>query len=127
MTTNTSVSIEDIVAHLQKSNLLQLGNDTEALINAKNLVFAVIRWQTMLYQADMHSYPPDQLAIQSEMGIHQGQAHMFLKQNNSACKKKLHEFLLGYGLLLPPAIFMVWGRLRIRKHFSSSRQFLQQP
>lgn len=117
MTTNTSVSINDIVAHLLKSDLLQVESDAKPPMNAKNLVFAVIGWQTMLYQADMHSCPPDQLAIQSEMGIHQGQAHLCLKQNNSACKRRMHDFLLGYGLLLPPRNFHALGSPEDKKAF----------
>lgn len=117
LATNTSVSINDIVSHLLKANLLQLGSDSKALINAKCLVFAMIGWQTMLYQADFDSCPPNQLAIQSEMGIYQGQAHMCLKQNNTACKKKMHDFLLGYGLLLPPRNFHALASPEDKKAF----------
>lgn len=101
----TSVKIDDVVAHLLESDILELGSDQNALIAAKYLVFAVIGWQTMLYQADIHSCPPDQLAIQNEMGAHMGLARMCLKQSQSVCRRELHEFLLGYGLLLPPRNF----------------------
>ncbi|KFY31936.1 hypothetical protein V493_00663 [Pseudogymnoascus sp. VKM F-4281 (FW-2241)] len=114
----TSVKIDDVVAHLLESDILELGSDPNALIAAKNLIFAVIGWQTMLYQADMHSCPPDQLAIQNEMGAHTGQAHMCLKQSHSACGRKLHEFLLGYGLLLPPRNFDGLGSLEEKKAFA---------
>ena len=45
----TSVKIDDVVAHLLESDILELGSDPNALIAAKNLIFAVIGWQTMLY------------------------------------------------------------------------------
>lgn len=118
MTAAVSVSIDEIVAHLLESDILELGSDPNALIAAKNLIFAVIGWQTMLYQADMHSCPPEQLAIQSQMGVHQGQAHMCLKQNHSSCKRKMHEFLLGYGLLLPPRNFEGLGSVEDKRAFA---------
>lgn len=113
-----SVSIDEVVAHLLESDILELGSDPDALIAAKNLIFAVIGWQTMLYQADMHSCPPEQLAIQSQMAGHQGQAHMCLKQNHSSCRRRMHEFLLGYGLLLPPRNFEGLGSVEDKKAFA---------
>lgn len=56
----------------------------------------------MLYRPNMQCCPSIQLAIANEMDGHQGQAHMCLKQNDSACKRHMHEFLLGFGVLLPP-------------------------
>ncbi|KAJ9648288.1 hypothetical protein H2201_000590 [Coniosporium apollinis] len=100
-----SVSILEIVTHLVEEGLLQSQSGAEALVSAKNLVFAVIGWQTMLYKPDMHSCPAGQLAIADEMDGHQGQAHMCLKQNGSACKRHIHELLLGFGVLLPPRNF----------------------
>ncbi|OBT47149.1 hypothetical protein VE00_03106 [Pseudogymnoascus sp. WSF 3629] len=118
MTAATSVSIDDIVAHLLESGIIELGSDPNAIVAAKNLVFAVIGWQTMLYQADMHSCPPEQLAIQSEMGAHQGVAHLCLKQNHSLCKRNMNEFLFGYGLLLPPRNFEGHWSLEDKKAFT---------
>ncbi|MCJ1250493.1 hypothetical protein MMC30_007721 [Trapelia coarctata] len=105
MKANDSVSIDDIIAFLVEHSILQPASNSEALLAAKNLVFAVIGWQTMLYRPDMHSCPPVQLAIDREMGVHQGQAHICLKQGHSACKKHMHEFLLGFGVMLPPPNF----------------------
>ena len=105
ITTNDSVSIDELSAHLVEGNMLHSANKPEALIISKNLVFAIIGWQTMLYRPDMHSCPSTQLAIGSDMGAHQGQAYLCLKQSLSACKKRMHEFLLGFGVLLPPRNF----------------------
>jgi hypothetical protein len=118
MTAATSVSIDGIVAHLLESGIIELGSDPNAIVAAKNLVFAVIGWQTMLYQADMHSCPPEQLAIQSEMGAHQGLAHLCLKQSHSFCKRNINEFLFGYGLLLPPRNFEGHWSLEDKKTFT---------
>lgn len=107
ITTNESVSIDKIAAHLIEDGILQPASNSETLFTSKNLVFAVIGWQTMLYRPNMQSCPPVQLAIANEMDGHQGQAHMCLKQNHSACKRHMHEFLLGFGVLLPPRNFSV--------------------
>lgn len=108
ITANESVSIDDIILHLVETRTLQPSTDSEALaLTSKHLVFAVIGWQTMLYRPNMQSCPPIQLAIANEMDGHQGQAHMCLKQNNSACRRHMHNFLLGFGMLLPPRNFSV--------------------
>lgn len=118
MTVPTTVSIDGIVAHLLESGIIEFGSDPNAPIAAKNLVFAVIGWQTMLYQADMHSCPPEQLAIQSEMGAHQGLARLCLKQSHSSCKRTMHQFLFGYGILLPPRNFEGYWSLEDKKSFA---------
>ena len=108
ITEEEPASINTIVAHLQKGSImLPASSNSEALL-AKHLVFAVIGWQTMLYRADMNSCPPSQLAIDNEMGVHQGQARMCLKQSQSACSKPMHDSLLGFGVLLPPRNFHVF-------------------
>lgn len=71
------------------------------LEDAVNLVFAVLGWQTMLYRPDTGSCSPSQLAIVDETNGHRGQAHMSLRQSTSTCSKPLHEFLVGFGVMLP--------------------------
>lgn len=107
ITTNESVSIDKITTHLLEDGILEPTSNSETLLISKNLVFAVIGWQTMLYRPNMQSCPLVLLAIANEMDGHQGQAHMCLKQNHSACKRPMHEFLLGFGVLLPPRNFSV--------------------
>ena len=107
ITVNEFVSIDKIIAHLLENGNLRLASDAETLLTSQSLVFAVIGWQTMLYRPNTRSCPPVQLAIVNEMDGHQGQAHMCLKQSHSACKRHMHEFLLGFGVLLPPRNFSV--------------------
>ena len=94
-------SVDKIIAHLLQQGLIRIENDVEALGCARNFVFAIIGWQTMLYRPDMGACSPAQLAIVDETDGHRGQAHMCLRQNQTASKKALHEFLLGFGVLLP--------------------------
>jgi hypothetical protein len=100
------ISIDEMVANLvEDSTLKPLNNSDAALIAAKNLIFAILGWQTMLYLPDSRSCPPTHLAIADDMDGHSGQAHICLKQSHIACKRPMHEFLLGFGVLLPPANF----------------------
>lgn len=104
ITTSDDTSIDSVIANLvDNGNVDSIAPETHLI--TKNLVFAIIGWQTMLYIPDIHSCPPSQLAINSQMGSHQGQAHMSLKQAQSSSRKHIHEFLLGFGMLLPPRNF----------------------
>lgn len=94
-------SINDMVMHLSDRGIFSLGNDASSSSYARNLVFAILGWQTMLYRSELGSCSPAQLAIADETNGHRGQAHMCLQQIQSATRKPLHEFLLGYGVLLP--------------------------
>ncbi|KAF2477129.1 uncharacterized protein BDR25DRAFT_204411, partial [Lindgomyces ingoldianus] len=93
-------SIDTIIANLLALDLLRLKDDTDSR-NAKDLIFAIIGWQTMLYRPDTGSCPTNQLAIADETNEHRGQAHLSLQQSRTASRKTLHEFLLGFGVMLP--------------------------
>jgi hypothetical protein len=105
MTAHDSTSINNIVTHLADEKMLHLSADLGSLHYATNLVFAIIGWQTMLYRPDMRSCSPAQLAIVDETDGHRGEAHFCLRQNQSTCKKGLPDFLMGFGVLLPPRNF----------------------
>ncbi|KAF2791048.1 hypothetical protein K505DRAFT_377071 [Melanomma pulvis-pyrius CBS 109.77] len=94
-------SIDSIIAHLLNEKLVTMEDDAEALNSSRNLVFAIIGWQTMLYKPDMGSCPPVQLAIVDETDGYQGHAYIDLRQDQSTARKALHEFLMGFGVLLP--------------------------
>ncbi|KAF2177995.1 hypothetical protein K469DRAFT_806035 [Zopfia rhizophila CBS 207.26] len=94
-------SIDSIVTHLLNEKLTKMDDDIEARSHARNLVFAIIGWQTMLYKPDMGSCSRAQLAIVDETDGHRGYAYMKLRQDQGASRKALHEFLIGFGVLLP--------------------------
>jgi hypothetical protein len=105
MTAHDSTSIDNIVTHLADGKMLHLNTDSRSLNYARNLVFAMIGWQTMLYRPDMRSCPPVQLAITDETNGHRLEAHFCLRQNQSTCAKLLPDFPIGFGVLLPPRNF----------------------
>jgi len=71
--------------------------------SAKDLVFSILGWQTMLYKPDFLS--ADAMAVYKlydEMDGYEGEARACLIQSPYAGKKPLPDFLLGFGMMLPP-------------------------
>lgn len=95
-------SIDSIIENLLKDEMIDVGTNGENVDAAVDLVFAMVGWYTMLYKPDFHSCPPSELCIADEMDGHLGEGHMCLKQNRANSNKRLSDFLLGFGLMLPP-------------------------
>lgn len=111
-------SIDDIVAHLLLSGLIEEGNGTNGTPEARSLVFAIIGWQTMLYRPALGTCPPQQLAVIDEQDGYRGQAFMALQQFQGSAKRPLHEFLMGFGILLPPSNLCTSTNAEVRKSFT---------
>ena len=100
---STYPSIDDITESLLGQGVIEIKNTKDGLLEARNLVFAVIGWQTMLYRPALGTCPPQQLAVADEQDGYRGQAFMALKQSQASAKRPLSEFLMGFGILLPPS------------------------
>ncbi|KAI0199002.1 hypothetical protein F4808DRAFT_451636 [Astrocystis sublimbata] len=98
-------SIDSIVESLWKEDSIIAGDKHQYLASAATLVFGITGWLTMLYRPDSLSCPPSEFCIMDEMDGHQGESHMSLKQSRMGSSKRIPEFLLGFGLMLPPANF----------------------
>ncbi|KAL8855985.1 MAG: hypothetical protein Q9178_007355 [Gyalolechia marmorata] len=98
------LSIDEIVNHLVQRGLMCPQDDKVCQMEARGLIFAVLGWQTMLYRAALGTCPPQQFAVTDEQSGYRGQAFISLK-NQMATKRPLYEFLMGFGLLLPPLNF----------------------
>ena len=96
-------SIDDITESLLGQGLIEVKNTKDGFLEARSLVFAVIGWQTMLYRPALGTCPPQQLAVADEQDGYRGQAFMTLKQSQASAKRPLSEFLMGFGILLPPS------------------------
>ncbi|KAL9023727.1 MAG: hypothetical protein Q9196_007015 [Gyalolechia fulgens] len=110
-------SIDDIADHLIKEGVLEVTTRKEGLLEARNFVFAVLGWQTMLYRPALGTCPPQQLAVADEQDGYRGQAFMALKQSHLSTKRPIHEFLMGFGILLPPANYCTSTDLDDKKAF----------
>ena len=110
-------SIDDVAAHLMARGLVSDRNSGSYAVEARSLVFAMIGWQTMLYRPALGTCPPEQLAVTDEQNGYNGQAFMALKQDHKAAKRPLHEFLLGFGILLPPCDLCISTNADFKKSF----------
>jgi hypothetical protein len=95
-------SVDDIANHLLSLGLIE-SNETEdeGRHVARSIAFAILGWQTMLYEPAFGTCPPQQMAIEDVLDGYTGQAYMTLKQDQSRIKSCLADFLLGFGLMLP--------------------------
>ncbi|GAP84175.2 putative dipeptidyl peptidase III [Rosellinia necatrix] len=96
-------SISSIVKSLFEDGSISAGDEHQILDSATSLVFAIIGWLTMLYRPDTLSCPSNEFCIVDEMDGHRGEGHMSLKQGRMGSSKRLSDFLLGFGVMLPPA------------------------
>lgn len=114
-----SSSINGIAEALvnQEILLVDVKDQSAGLDSASSLIFAIIGWQTMLYNADSGSCRPTQLAIADDLHGMQSSARLVFKQNQSACKRPLYETLLGFGIMLPPPNFDVHEDVNDKRAF----------
>lgn len=98
--TRRGCSLEEMAERLLLLDLIKSGGyDTKQV--ARTIVFAMLGWQTMLYEPAFQICPPQQLAIADVLDGYFGQAYMKLKQDQSRVSDCLSDFLLGFGLMLP--------------------------
>ena len=95
-------SIDRIIEELVLNKSLNQILDEESLNASRGLVFAILGWQTMLFQPAFGNCPPQQFSVIDDFDGCQGQAFLAFKQDTSEAKRRLDEFLMGFGLLIPP-------------------------
>ena len=98
-------SINSITQYLTQQGLLLIADDGMSSYYAKNLVLAVLGWQTMLFKPDMGTCNMYELAIAEAADGNQLSGQMNLRQGVSSSGRPLHEFLHGFGLMLPARNF----------------------
>ena len=111
-------SVDGIVAHILAEGLIQTGTGSNDTVEARGLVFAMVGWQTMLYRPTLGTCPPEQLAVIDEQDGFRGQAFMALKTSQSSAKRPLHNFLLEFGILLPPLNLCISTDVEVKKSFT---------
>jgi hypothetical protein len=98
-------------------------NNYEAPQAAKDLVFSVLGWQTMLYKPDYSSASGSAggYNILDETDGHRGEARLSLSQFHLSSNKDLPSFLLGFGMMLPPANYCAFDDADDQALFSQTR------
>ncbi|UNI18782.1 hypothetical protein JDV02_005032 [Purpureocillium takamizusanense] len=102
-------TIDDIVNALIDIDLISANGSYEAMQSAKDIVFSILGWQTMLYKPNFLDGPSGDFTIVDEMQGHHGDSHVRSSQISLASKRDLPNFLLGFGMMLPPRDYCAFG------------------
>lgn len=102
-------TIDEIANALVETNLMSMNDNYEAVHSAKDIVFSIVGWQTMLYKPNLVGGTSGEFAIADEMHGHRGDAHVCLNQSPLSSRCDLPSFLLGFGMMLPPRDYCAFG------------------
>jgi len=94
-------SIDGIAECLATQGAITLKDNYEAAQAAKDLVFSILGWQTMLYKPDFVSYSAG-YGIVDELDGYHGEARICHNQFALASAQDMPNFLLGFGMMLSP-------------------------
>ncbi|KAL2351516.1 hypothetical protein BJ546DRAFT_271995 [Cryomyces antarcticus] len=98
--TKSKCSINEIAASLPRSDMLETPDTDDDRRLLTCVVFALLGWQTMLYEPALGIAPPQQLAVADVLDGFSSQALTSLKQDCFQARRSLPDFLLGFGLML---------------------------
>jgi len=94
-------SIDELASYLLRWDLVTSRKDQAERLVARSIAFAILGWQTLLFQPALGTCPLQQMAVADVMDGYNGQAFMKFKQDHCTIKRPLSDFLLGFGLMLP--------------------------
>ncbi|PLB46257.1 hypothetical protein P170DRAFT_479172 [Aspergillus steynii IBT 23096] len=120
-----SVTIDEIIAQLYDKGLMAedvpVEQSQDYLHLVRYLVFCALGWQTMLFTPaplGSLSQPVYHLAMDEREGCCE-YTHMSLRQDTRACEREsLSEFLMGFGLLLPPKNLCLNDNQEVQRAFN---------
>lgn len=95
-------SIDSMTEALVNLGIMSINENYESAQSAKDLVFAVLGWQTMLYKPSFDSSSTHGYSILDEMNGYRGEARLNLDQSTMSSNRDLPDFLLGFGMMLLP-------------------------
>ncbi|KAI0813656.1 hypothetical protein GGR55DRAFT_687335 [Xylaria sp. FL0064] len=117
---STPKSIDSITEMLISHHLVDVEDSYEAILSVKDLVFAVIGLQTMLYQPHFDPHSPQGYRILDEMSGYAGTTRMSLYQPPDSSTMNLPDFLLGFGVMLPPPNYCAYENDDDKQLFSQT-------
>ncbi|QRD81572.1 hypothetical protein F9C07_1185037 [Aspergillus flavus] len=95
-----ALRVDDIVAQLQLSHIFRVV-PVEQTCFQRVLVFTVLGWQTMLWEPIWDAANPTQMTVAQLMDGYESRTFMAYTQDHRCARLPMHEFLLGFGYLLP--------------------------
>ncbi|KAI6784642.1 uncharacterized protein J7T54_006688 [Emericellopsis cladophorae] len=117
-------TIDGITDTLVQHDILSVKDNYEAHQSAKELVFSILGWQTMLYKPQTTSCTTGEFNILDETDKHQGEARLRLSQSSVSGKYDLPSFLLGFGMMLPPPQYCAFDDTDDRQLFNVTKQIV---
>ena len=95
-----ALRVDDIVTQLQVSHMFRVV-PVEQTCFQRVLVFTILGWQTMLWEPMWDAANPTQLTVAQLMDGYESRTFMAYTQDHRCARLPMHEFLLGFGYLLP--------------------------
>ncbi|KAG9254827.1 uncharacterized protein F5Z01DRAFT_681336 [Emericellopsis atlantica] len=117
-------TIDGITDTLVQHGILSIKDNYEAYQSAKELVFSILGWQTMLYKPQATSCTTGDFNILDETDKYQGEARLRLSQSSISGKYDLPSFLLGFGMMLPPPQYCAFDDADDRQLFNVTKQII---
>ncbi len=114
-------SIDAMTDKLVKSGSLVITENYMAKSSAQDLVFSIIGWQTMLYRPDFSADLITHFSLTNEMDGYTGEAYLCSSQPRLAGTRSLPDFLLGFGMMLPPRNYCAFDDLNDKKAFAHTK------
>ncbi|KID91918.1 hypothetical protein MGU_00829 [Metarhizium guizhouense ARSEF 977] len=122
MLAQESVTIDGITDTLIENGTISVTDNNEAYQSARQLIFAILGWQTMLYKPDLLSHVNGEFNISDETDNYRGEARVRLVQSQHSGKQDLPSFLLGFGMMLPPRQYCAFDDSDERKLFHRTKR-----
>ncbi|KPM44897.1 hypothetical protein AK830_g1656 [Neonectria ditissima] len=114
-------TIDGITDTLVELGVISVKDNYEAYSSAKELVFSILGWQTMLYKPDLHPCAPGGFDILDEMDGHHGEARVCFTQSPLSGKYDFRSFLLGFGMMLPSRNYCAFDDTDDKKLFANTK------
>jgi hypothetical protein len=114
-------SIEEIANKLGEYGVVSFERNYEAYQSAKELVFSIIGWQTMLYKPDFFTCTTGNFTILDDMDGYRGETRLDLSQPPFSSRTDLPSFLLRFGMMLPPRDYCAFSDAEGKNMFESTK------
>ncbi|KFG79907.1 hypothetical protein MANI_009193 [Metarhizium anisopliae] len=121
MLAQESVTIDGITDTLIENGTISV-TDNYSYQSTRQLIFAILGWQTMLYKPDLLSYVHGEFNIFDETDGYRGEARVSLVQPEHSGKQDLPSFLLGFGMMLPPRQYCAFDDADEKKLFHRTKR-----